>query len=42
MIRLRPELILAVLLALLVALGAVFNWVPFKTLMDWGEYLSGR
>lgn len=35
-LRLRPEFGLALLLVLLLALGAVFDWAPVRALMDWG------
>ncbi len=41
-LRLRPEFVLALVLALLLALAAIFDWPPVRILMDWGRYLSGR
>ncbi len=40
LLRIRPELILAVVLAVLVGVGSALNWVPFRNLMDLGERLS--
>ena len=40
LIRLRPEFLLALLLAILVGIGAVLSWAPFQKLMELGESLK--